>query len=414
MIGIPLSEKAETYLMRLCLQIPNRRVGSEGNRTSTDFFASIVASFGFETESPAFDCIDWTHEDVHLTVDGVNFEAYASPYSLGCRVSAPFVGISTVEELEAMETSNEILFLHGDIAREQLMPKNFTFYNPDEHKRIIRLLETKKPQSIVAATSRDNEMTGAVYPFPLIEDGDFNIPSVYMTEEVGNRLVEHIGKEMSIKFLANRIPTTGCNVIAHKGANPERRVVLFAHIDTKDGTPGALDNATGVVVLLLLAELLADYAGNLGIEIVGLNGEDYYSAPGEQQYLSINEGRFAEIILGINLDLVGFNQGKTSYSLYDCPSEITELIHKVFSTQPGIVEGEPWYQGDHGLFLMNQRPALAITSESFVELLKEIVHTPKDVPEIVDTSKLVDVALALRDLLMALDQLLAQSSAVFS
>jgi aminopeptidase YwaD len=294
------------------------------------------------------------------------------------------------------------------------MPKNFTFYNPAEHKRIIRLLETKKPQAIVAATSRDNEMTGAVYPFPLIEDGDFDIPSVYMKEEVGNRLIEHIGKEMSIKFHANRIPTTGCNVIAHKGANPERRVVLFAHIDTKDGTPGALDNATGVVVLLLLAELLADYSGNLGIEIVGLNGEDYYSAPGEQQYLSINEGRFAEIILGINMDLVGFNQGRTTYSLYDCPSEIAGLIHKVFSAQTGIVEGEPWYQGDHGLFVMNQIPALAITSESFVELLKEIVHTPKDVPEIVDTSKLVDVALALRDLLMALDQLLGKNSAVFS
>jgi aminopeptidase YwaD len=86
----------------------------------------------------------------------------------------------------------------------------------------------------------------------------------------------------------------------------------------------------------------------------------------------------------------------------------------VFSAQTGIVEGEPWYQGDHGLFVMNQIPALAITSESFVELLKEIVHTPKDVPEIVDTSKLVDVALALRDLLMALDQLLVKNSAVFS
>ena len=55
---------------------------------------------------------------------------------------------------------------------------------------------------------------------------------------------------------------------------------------------------------------------------------------------------------------------------------------------------------------MNQRPALAITSELLTELVTEITHTPKDRPEIVDPTKLVHVAFALRDLLLHLDQLL--------
>jgi len=79
-----LSDKAEAYLRKLCEEIPSRRVGSQGNRTATDFFADVVASFGFETESPAFDCIDWTEEGVQLTAEGASFEAFASPYSLGC------------------------------------------------------------------------------------------------------------------------------------------------------------------------------------------------------------------------------------------------------------------------------------------------------------------------------------------
>jgi len=404
--SILLSEKAETYLRRLCLEIPNRRVGSEGNRAATDFFAGIVASFGFETESPAFDCIDWTQDGAHLSMDGTPFESFVSPYSLGCHVSAPLIVASTVEELEAAEVSNKTILLRGDIAKEQLMPKNFPFYNPDEHKRIIQLLETKKPQAIIAATSRDVALAGAVYPFPLIEDGDFDIPSVYMTDEEGNRLAERAGKEISLESRARRIPARGCNVIARKGAHPNRRVVLFAHIDAKDGTPGAIDNATGVIVLLLLAELLADYSGDLGVEIVALNGEDYYSSPGEQQYLAINAGRFAEIILGINLDGVGYYQGNTAYSLYDCPSDIASSIHKVFSAHKDLVEGERWYQSDHGLFLMNQRPALALTSDRFTELWTEIAHTPKDSPEIVDTIRLANVAAALRDLLLHLNQLL--------
>jgi aminopeptidase YwaD len=402
--SISLSEKAESYLRRLCLGIPNRRVGSKGNRAATDFFADIVASFGFETECPEFDCIDWTHGAVQLTANSAPFEAFISPYSLGCRVSAPLSVVSTLEALEAAEAADTILLMREDIAKHQLMPKNFPFYNPDEHKRIIHLLESKKPQAIIAATSRDVQVAGAVYPFPLIEDGDFDIPSVYMTEEEGHRLAAHTGKQVSLDMRAKRIPARGCNVIAQKGIDQSRRVVFFAHIDAKDGTPGATDNATGVVVLLLLAELLADYSGNLGLEIVALNGEDYYSSPGEQHYLNSNAGKFGEIYLGVNLDGVGYYQGKTAYSLYDCPSDLADLIHKTFSAHKEMFEGEPWYQSDHGLFLMNHRPALAITSERFNQLLAEIAHTPKDSPEIVDTTKLEDVALALRDLALHLNQ----------
>jgi len=399
-----LSERAETCLRKLCVEIPSRRVGSEGNRAAADFFAGIVASFGFETDTPEFDCVDWKGEGASLTVKGAAFESFTSPYSLGCEVSAPLVVVSTVEELEAADVSNSLVLLRGDIAKEQLMPKNFPFYNPDHHRRIIKLLEAKEPRAIIAATSRDVVMVGSMYPFPLIEDGDFDIPSVYMTDEEGKRLARHAGKEISLESRAHRIAAKGCNVIARKGANPNRRVVLFAHIDARIGSPGAGDNASGVIALLLLAELLADYSGDLGIEIVALNGEDYYSNPGEQQYLAINAGRFDEIVLGINLDDVGYYRGDIAYSLYDCPPDIASSIHKVLSIYKGIVEGKPWYPGDHGLFLLNQRPALAITSELLEELMAEITHTPKDRPEIVDVTKLVSLAVALRDLLLHLNQ----------
>jgi aminopeptidase YwaD len=241
-------------------------------------------------------------------------------------------------------------------------------------------------------------MAGAVYPFPLIEDGDFDIPSVYMTEEQGVRLAEQEGKKASLEVRAARVPSQGCNVIARKGENADARVVLFAHIDAKDGTPGALDNAAGVITLLLLAELLAQYNGSLGIEITALNGEDYYSAPGEMLWLAHNQGRLEQIVLGINLDGLGYQRGKTAYTTYGCPAEMDALIHQVFSTHMGLMPGEPWYQSDHGLFIQNQVPALAFTSEYFVELWKEIAHTPKDRPEIVDPAKLVETASALREL----------------
>jgi aminopeptidase YwaD len=400
-----LSEKANRYLHKLCLEIANRPVGSPGNRSATDFFAGTMASFGFETETPAFDCIDWTQAGAHLTLDGVPFEAFVSPYSLGCRVSAPLAVASTLEELEAIDVSDKILLLRGDLAKEQLMPKHFPFYNPEQHQRIIRLLEAKGPQAIVAATSRNPELAGGVYPFPLIEDGDFDIPSVYMTAEEGERLASYVGRELALDAQAERIPARGCNVIARKGADPQRRLVFCAHIDAKGGTPGAIDNAGGVVTLLLLAELLADYAGRLGVEIVAFNGEDYYLAPGQKQYLSRNADRLTEIVLAVNLDGPGYLHGPTAYSTYECPADLVAAIQSTFSAHEDMVEGEPWYQSDHSLFILNQVPAMAITSERFAELFTDVTHTPKDRPEIVDSSKLAAVALALRDLALEINRL---------
>jgi aminopeptidase YwaD len=399
-----LSEKAEVYLQRLCLDVPHRRVGSSGNRASTAFFAEVMASFGFETECAEFECIDWTHGAVHLRVGGQAHEAFVSPYSLGCEVRAPLVVVSSIEELEAVEAKDRVLLVQGDIAKEQLMPKNFSFYNPDHHKRIIHLLEIKGPQAIVAATTRDAQMAGGVYPFPLIEDGDFDIPSAHMTDEEGQRLAAKAGEEVWLYIEARRVPAKGCNVIARKGGHPGRRVVVCAHIDAKEDAPGALDNATGITVLLLLAELLEGYEGDLAIEIAALNGEDYYSAPGEMLYLAQNAGRFEEIVLAINLDGAGYQRGKTVYSLYDCPDDVARAVRQAFSAHADIVEGQPWYQSDHMLFVQNARPALAITSDLFEELWTDVAHTPRDRPQIVDCAKLADIALALHELLVGLDR----------
>lgn len=398
-----LTRKAAAYLNHLSLEIDSRRVGSVGNQAATDFFATVARSFGFITESPSFACMDWLAEGVDLTVGGEAFSAFASPYSLGCRVSAPLLGVKTVDELAAANLSGHIVLLQGQLASEQLMPKNFPFYNPDHHRHIIHLLETGNPQAIIAATSRDLQMVGGMYPFPLIEDGDFDIPSVYLTDVEGERLARYAGQAVFLESRARRIPATGCNVMARKGTG-NRRVVLFAHIDAKPGTPGACDNAAGVAVMLLLAELLADYTGQLGIEIVALNGEDYFSNPGEWQFLTQNEGQFGNIVLGINVDGAGYREGKTAYSLYGDAAALHNLIRTTLSPYPDLTEGEPWYQGDHSLFLFNQVPALAFTSERLDAVLA-LAHTPDDRPEMLDPAKLVTLALGLRDLLERLDQM---------
>lgn len=400
-----LEEKAAQTLQILCHQIPNRRVGAEGNRMATRFLAETLRDFGFSVGTPEFDCIDWVDRGTELLApDGTAFEVFSSPYTLPCEVSAPLVVVETVEELEACQVNDSILMLCGEIAKEQLMPKQFPFYNPAHHQRITALLEGKAPLAVIAATARNPELAGGMYPFPMIEDGDFNIPSTYMKDMEGAMLAGYAGKNVRLTIDSARIPAKGHNVIARKPADARSRLVLCAHIDAKDNTPGALDNGTGVVILALLAELLDDYVGGLQVELLALNGEDHYSAQGHKEYLKDHLDSFNEIALVINTDVAGYKEGVSAYSLYGCSEPVAAGIRETMAGYDSLVEGAQWYQSDHAVFIQHGRPAMAITSDRFMELSTHITHTPKDDVNLVDYKKLVDVALALREVIDRLNE----------
>lgn len=397
-----LKTKAERYLHILCNEIHNRRVGSDGNRAATAFFAQTAASFGFDIEEQPFACMDWEERGAALMVDGDTFRVRPSPYSLAAQAKAPLAVVATVDQLASAGLAGKIVLLKGELAQSQLMPKKFPFYNPEEHQHILRLLEEKQPLALVTATGRNPELAGGLYPFPLFEDGDFDIPSVYMTDEEGERLSKHAGRTASLESRAQRIPAGGCNIVARKNGTGRQRLVFCAHIDAKLGTPGALDNAAGVAVLLLLAELLAGYDGSLGVELLAVNGEDYYAASGEITYLAQVKDTIDQIDLVVNIDGAGYIDGRTAYSLYGCPAHLETTIRDTFSGRPGIDEGPPWFQSDHMIFAQNGVPAVAITTDRFSEF-QTLAHTEKDTTEIVNPRKLVDLSLALKELPAVID-----------
>ena len=62
--------------------------------------------------------------------------------------------------------------------------------DPEHWEPEARKWERFEPAAIVTATERPPEQVGALYPFPLIGGGDFDIPSAYCTDEAGERLAE--------------------------------------------------------------------------------------------------------------------------------------------------------------------------------------------------------------------------------
>ncbi len=398
-----LIHSIQSYLEELCVKLPHRLTGTPENRRATTFFRETAESLGLETESQLFSCFDWNESPARLTAGGEEFPVRVSPYSLSFSGEAELVLASNIDELVGAAVTGRIVLLRGDIAAHQIMPKNFVFYNPDEHKRIVSLLEEKRPAAIIAATGRDPDLAGGAYPFPLFEDGDFNVPSVYMKDIDGERLAGHAGATVSLSFDSERVASSGENIIAARPGRDPQRIVVTAHIDSKKSTPGATDNAGGVAVLLALGELLSGTEGPFRVELTALNGEDYYSVPGQMLYLEKNRERMDDIMLAVNLDGAGYAGAPTAWSTYGTGNLLETAVRKAVEGNPGFIAGEPWSQGDHMIFAMSGRPAVAITTGDLVRVSRDITHTGKDTIETVDPVILADLAIALKGLILLLE-----------
>jgi aminopeptidase YwaD len=398
---IVLTEKIKSHLQTLCSEIGERRVGSEQNRKATAYAQKVLEEFGWQTETTELSVIDWATDGATLTSGKKSFDVFSAHYSLGCSEKGELLAIDTIKKLEQTEICDKIVLLYGEIASRQIAPKKFPFWNPEEDQHLVSVLEKGKPKAIITATERNSAFAGGVYPFPMFEDGDFNIPSVFMKDTEGEKLLACAGQIVKIVSKAKRIPETAYNVIGRKSNETKNRIAITAHIDTKIDTPGAIDNGTGVAVLLALAEILKDYSQKYPIELVVFNGEDYYGAPGQVKYVEQNSGKFGDILLNINIDGAGFKEGLSCFSPFNLPENIDTALRKMLDNTPEIVEGLPWYQGDHSLFLQNGCSAIAVSSQWFIENMEcqEITHTPKDNLSVVNYERVAECAVGIAELI---------------
>jgi aminopeptidase YwaD len=392
----------EGHVRDLCAMAPDRHVGSAGNNEAVAYFERVVGGFGFDVEAVGFDCVEWEFGDSNIKIGDHVQRVHAGPYSELCDVRAPLTEVSSVEDLEDRDFTGSVLLVHGELARETLMPKNFEFYNPESHRRIIAAIENSQPAAVIAATGMNPELAGGVCPFPLIEDADFDIPSAFMLDVDGAELVAAVGSQVHLSIDSRRVPARARQLVARKSGSGVGRIGVFAHIDAKKGSPGALDNASGVAAILGLAELLADYRGERDIEIVPFNGEDYYAAPGQVLYLEANRGRFGDMALAFNVDGAGFAGERTAVSLYECPDQVASSLRATIDGRPGFFEGPQWPQGDHSLLAMNGVPTVAVTSENVFFIAQTVAHTAQDVPELVDFAAVAGVSRFMRDAIAAL------------
>lgn len=392
-----LLDEVERHLRFLTETVEDRAVGSPGNQAATDYAHDVFSKLGWAVEEQTFEALDWEDGVAAITVDDEHrFGCSASPYSDGCDIQAPLVVATNLDDVRQLPTEGALLLLTGPIAQAPLLPKSFPFYKDDAQQDIIAALEASGAQAVVTATS------GA----PMIEDGDFGLPAVFVSEAVGHALIGHSERHVRLVSSCRRQPSAARNIIARINAAAPERIVITAHIDAKKGVPGALDNATGVTMLFLLAKVLAAHTGSYAIELVALNGEDHYAVPGQLAYLQANPDLGSACVLNVNIDGIGYREGKTAYSFFQLRANFEEAAKSILTAQDQACEGIAWAQGDHSMFVQAGCQAIAVTSNWFLENMftQTITHSQADTMSLVHPEHLLNTTAALKRFIEAVDQ----------
>jgi aminopeptidase YwaD len=359
----------------ICIERP---LGTKGNNKVIRLLCQTFKELGYKTNDLPFDCTVWQSSNSFIKQNGNMVEIFSSPFSRELNGDFPVKYVSTLKELKNIKEFQGILVFENELSKNALTPKNFPFYFPEEDRIIYDTIERINPNGIVTITGQD--LTSGLNPFPVFEDVNLKIPTAYASSLENISPINDISIEINSKIHKEKSK----QLIFRKEGISKDIILIAAHMDTKYFTDGALDNASGLYVLCETANLIKNKDYNYTIEFVPFNGEDSPEASGELAYLNYLQENSYNIISVINIDGTGHIGSKNMFSFFNYDENLkSEIISK-----NNLLEGDTWESGDHGIFMFQGIPCIAVTSSNMFTDGIKLTHTKNDVIEVVDMNLL--------------------------
>lgn len=391
------------HLYKLTVEIGCRPIGSPANEAAAETIRDAFRGLGLAVEEQPYPCTGWDCRGAWLSLgdetlrlrSGQALPVEANAFSPACDVTAMAVPASTLDELAAADLRGKIALLHGELVAEPLAAKSW-FLRGERDDAIIAALEAKRPAALLAPPP----------PTPQYEqftaDWELEIPAATAPVAVIERILAQPGP-LHLRLECTKYPATARNIVARKPASrpanaPAKKVALMAHFDTRVNTPGALDNAGGVAVLLALAEALRETALPFDLEFIAFDGEEYLPMGDDEYVRRAGEASFADITLAINMDGAGYIGGRNTVAAFNLAPELAGRIEAIVARAPTVQWVEPWPQSNHSTFAFRGVPALAFSSAGAFNL----AHFPADAMDKVSAAQLAEVVDVVRGIVMGL------------
>lgn len=280
--------------------------GSDEERRAGVFLTKRLLELGVDkawTES--FDCHGWTRKETTLQMTAPlnkEFSCIALPNCPAGEVEAPLIYLGDGDPQTYADNRDR---LKGAIA--MVSTANPAFYHRGMHRG------EKLGRAIEAGAVGFIWMRGEGGGIPETGSARFGqnceVPVISISLENGMeilRAAKH-GK-ISLKIWSNNAsaPTTSLNAIGEiKGqSKPDEIIIIGGHYDGHDISPAAVDNGTGIAVILEAAKALAKQKGRLErtVRFIGF-AEEEMGLLGSEAYVKAHKDE--NIVFMLNLDCAG-------------------------------------------------------------------------------------------------------------
>ena len=234
--------------------------------------------------------------------------------------------------------------------------------------------------------------------------------------------LKQAGGEVSDQKYETSFVETYRNVIARFGPDTPERIIVGAHYDAVDGTPGADDNASGVAGLIELARLLGRTPPPIRVELVAWTLEEPPAFPtrdmGSARHAEALREAKVKVRAAISLEMLGTFLDEPGTQTFPAPvlglvypstgNFITvvgrlgegELVRTVRSAMRGAtdlpvesINAPRWVPGidfsDHANYWDHGYPALMITDTAFYRNPR--YHTAADTADTLDYVRMAKV-----------------------
>ncbi len=383
-----VTRRAQQYMHHLCNELGARPSASPSHYAASEYIENHFQSCGFKVESQEWDSPDWRELETILHVNGEIHPAAANAFSPCCNVVAPLKVARTMAELEKAEITGQIIVLCGALALHPLSPKKW-FLASEQELHMIDLLENKAPAAVITVQTLPGSLER------LIEDDDFNIPSATVSPEVGRVLLENLDQTARLAIHTQSKPGKARNLVARLGNKDQPRAVICAHYDTKIDTPGATDNASGIAVLLCLADYFKHHAPACTLEIVAFGSEEYLPI-GDDIYLAKGgETLLPNLKVAINIDGIGRKLGVNSIAMFSESAAFHTRVENICLHYPSLVWTDPWPESNHSTFAWRGVPSIAFTARGG----PNFYHSHKDTLDWVDVKSIAEVTAVILNIL---------------
>ena len=287
----------------LCDEIGERRAGSPAERRAAEFIAERFAALGMQQiATEEFPCTSLAKARSRVAARvGAKWQTVDSEVLVGAPGTA---GKKPIEgEIVWLELPENLPLLK----RGSLRGKFAVIFGPlptraEQHRKLV----AAEPVAVIHVDERlpfPWAKSDGVYPTWVQRHGMPPMATVPYTDAWQWRLagVRRLRVQIEVTLRAAHSQ----NVIAEiPGREPRLpALVLTAHHDTQCGNPGADDNASGVVALFALAQLLAGRPHRRTIRFISFGCEEQLSV-GSAAYVQVHRAELAAHGLVVNFDSI--------------------------------------------------------------------------------------------------------------